>query len=80
MVSVSRTRIHEFKLREGAFTDSTNPVIVGGEQLDMALSRANKFARFVICGGISNYNATEVQGIKVRPSVLYTPRSSIRIR
>ncbi|KAK0725459.1 hypothetical protein B0H67DRAFT_481832 [Lasiosphaeris hirsuta] len=37
---------------------------VGGEQLDMALARANKFSRFVICGGISQYNKTEPQGPK----------------
>ncbi|KAK3984239.1 putative NADP-dependent oxidoreductase [Cladorrhinum sp. PSN332] len=35
---------------------------VGGEILDLVLSRANKFARFVICGGISQYNSTEHQG------------------
>ncbi|KAK3937155.1 hypothetical protein QBC46DRAFT_268177 [Diplogelasinospora grovesii] len=38
---------------------------VGGEQLDMALGRANKFARFVMCGGISQYNAETKQGPKV---------------
>ncbi|KAB5536198.1 hypothetical protein GE09DRAFT_343212 [Coniochaeta sp. 2T2.1] len=37
---------------------------VGGEQLDMALGRANKFARFVECGMISGYNANEVVGPK----------------
>ncbi|KAK3346824.1 hypothetical protein B0T25DRAFT_484934 [Lasiosphaeria hispida] len=37
---------------------------VGGEQLDMALARANKFSRFVICGGISQYNTAEPQGPK----------------
>ncbi|KAK4124450.1 NAD(P)-binding protein [Parathielavia appendiculata] len=35
---------------------------VGGEQLDMALGRANKFARFVMCGGISQYNAETKSG------------------
>jgi NADPH-dependent curcumin reductase CurA len=35
---------------------------VGGEQLEMALGRANKFARFVMCGGISQYNAEERSG------------------
>lgn len=39
--------------------------IVGGDQLDLALSRANKFARFVECGMISQYNAKEYQGPKV---------------
>ncbi|KAK5661782.1 hypothetical protein OQA88_9883 [Cercophora sp. LCS_1] len=37
---------------------------VGGEQLDLALARANKFARFVICGGISQYNEVEKKGPK----------------
>jgi NADPH-dependent curcumin reductase CurA len=39
---------------------------VGGEILDMALARAKPFARFVMCGGISQYNAAggEVQGPK----------------
>lgn len=37
---------------------------VGGEQLDMALARANKGARFVMCGGISQYNAKDKQGPK----------------
>ncbi|KAH6847253.1 hypothetical protein B0I37DRAFT_354021 [Chaetomium sp. MPI-CAGE-AT-0009] len=30
---------------------------VGGEQLEMALARANTFSRFVMCGAISQYNA-----------------------
>ncbi|KAJ9158004.1 NADP-dependent leukotriene B4 12-hydroxydehydrogenase [Coniochaeta hoffmannii] len=37
---------------------------VGGEQLDLALGRANKFARFVECGMISQYNSKEVEGPK----------------
>jgi NADPH-dependent curcumin reductase CurA len=44
----------------------TTSRVVGGEILDMALARANKFARFVMCGGISQYNAKEVVGPKVR--------------
>ncbi|KAK4032979.1 hypothetical protein C8A01DRAFT_40565 [Parachaetomium inaequale] len=35
---------------------------VGGEQLDMALGRANTYARFVMCGGISQYNAESKSG------------------
>ncbi|RKU42553.1 hypothetical protein DL546_006053 [Coniochaeta pulveracea] len=35
---------------------------VGGEQLDMGLARANKFARFVMCGAISQYNNPNPQG------------------
>ena len=31
----------------------------------MALARAAKFSRFVICGGISQYNAVDRQGPKV---------------
>ncbi|CAK7225742.1 hypothetical protein SBRCBS47491_005992 [Sporothrix bragantina] len=37
---------------------------VGGEILDMALGRANLYARFVMCGGISQYNVSEVKGPK----------------
>jgi NADPH-dependent curcumin reductase CurA len=39
---------------------------VGGETLDLALSRAKPHARFVMCGGISQYNAEagEAQGPK----------------
>ncbi|KAK1829363.1 hypothetical protein QBC39DRAFT_135027 [Podospora conica] len=37
---------------------------VGGEQLEMGLARANKFARFVMCGGISQYNEKEKKGPK----------------
>ncbi|KAK0649358.1 hypothetical protein B0T16DRAFT_325146 [Cercophora newfieldiana] len=39
-----------------------NESTVGGEQLDLALARANMFSRFVICGGISQYNAKEKKG------------------
>ncbi|KAK3305853.1 uncharacterized protein B0T15DRAFT_212481 [Chaetomium strumarium] len=35
---------------------------VGGEQLDMALGRAKAFSRFVMCGGISQYNAVSKSG------------------
>ena len=35
---------------------------VGGELLDAALARLNRGARIVICGGISQYNATQVRG------------------
>ena len=44
-------------------------VIVGGEQLDLALGRANKFARFVECGMISQYNGEETGAPKVRVSL-----------
>lgn len=37
---------------------------VGGEQLDLALTRAKPHARFVMCGGISQYNTTDPVGIK----------------
>ena len=37
---------------------------VGGEILDLALSRAKAHARFVICGAISQYNAKEAKGPK----------------
>ena len=37
---------------------------VGGEILDMALSRAKPHARFVMCGGISQYNEAVQKGPK----------------
>jgi NADPH-dependent curcumin reductase CurA len=37
---------------------------VGGHILDMALERAQKFARFVMCGAISQYNSTNPEGPK----------------
>ena len=37
---------------------------VGGEVLDLALSRAKSHARFVMCGAISQYNAKDVNGPK----------------
>jgi NADPH-dependent curcumin reductase CurA len=42
---------------------------VGGEILDLALSRAKPFARFVMCGAISEYNKKKPQG----PKVCYMP-------
>lgn len=39
---------------------------VGGDILDMALSRANKNARFVMCGAISQYNSKDPKGPRVR--------------
>jgi NADPH-dependent curcumin reductase CurA len=55
------------------FRDATKDLIdvyfdnVGGEILDLALSRAKPFARFVMCGAISEYNKKKPQG----PKVLY---------
>ncbi|KAK4497830.1 hypothetical protein PRZ48_010484 [Zasmidium cellare] len=37
---------------------------VGGEVLDLALGRAKEHARFVMCGGISQYNTKNAQGPK----------------
>ncbi|KAJ2902297.1 NADP-dependent leukotriene B4 12-hydroxydehydrogenase [Zalerion maritima] len=37
---------------------------VGGEILEAALARAKMFARFVMCGAISQYNSTTPQGPK----------------
>jgi len=37
---------------------------VGGEILDLALSRAKAHSRFVMCGGISQYNSSKPQGPK----------------
>lgn len=43
---------------------------VGGEILDLALGQAKPFSRFVLCGGISQYNATDVKGPKNIMSVI----------
>ena len=43
---------------------------VGGEILDAALSRLRMHARIVICGAISQYNSTEIQGPKNYLSLL----------
>ncbi|CAI6332093.1 unnamed protein product [Periconia digitata] len=50
---------------------------VGGEILDLALTRAKPFARFVMCGAISQYNSnkSQIQGLKN-----YTMIISMRIR
>lgn len=48
---------------------------VGGEILDMALARAKPHARFVMCGGVSQYNSKDVQGPKNYLSIV-----SMRIR
>jgi NADPH-dependent curcumin reductase CurA len=37
---------------------------VGGEILDLALTRAKMYARFVMCGGVSQHNTTETYGVK----------------
>jgi NADPH-dependent curcumin reductase CurA len=60
-----KSTYRELFVREGMCLLTTLR-IVGGEQLDMALARANKFARFVECGMISQYNAKEAVGPKVR--------------
>lgn len=36
--------------------------LVGGDILDIALGRANTYARFVMCGAISQYNSTDPKG------------------
>lgn len=43
---------------------------VGGEILDAALSRLRRHARIVICGAISQYNETQMQGPKNYLSLL----------
>ncbi|KAL8705962.1 MAG: hypothetical protein Q9201_000956 [Fulgogasparrea decipioides] len=48
---------------------------VGGEVLDLALSRAKSHARFVICGAISQYNSSTPQGPKNYLNII-----SMRIR
>ncbi|KIW79868.1 hypothetical protein Z517_06483 [Fonsecaea pedrosoi CBS 271.37] len=37
---------------------------VAGEVLDMALARAKPHARFVMCGGISQHNSSNIRGLK----------------
>lgn len=53
-------------------------VIVGGEILDLALTRAKPFARFVMCGAISQYNSnkSQIHGLKVS-SVVIKPISIV---
>ncbi|PVH99484.1 NAD(P)-binding protein [Periconia macrospinosa] len=50
---------------------------VGGEILDLALTKAKPFARFVMCGAISQYNSnkSQIHGLKN-----YTMIISMRIR
>ncbi|KAF2682408.1 NADP-dependent leukotriene B4 12-hydroxydehydrogenase [Lentithecium fluviatile CBS 122367] len=48
---------------------------VGGEILDLALTRAKPHARFVMCGAISQYNSTAPYGLKNYMSII-----SMRIR
>ncbi len=43
---------------------------VGGEILDAALTRINRKARIVVCGGISQYNSDEMRGPKNYYSIL----------
>jgi NADPH-dependent curcumin reductase CurA len=37
---------------------------VGGDILDLCLTRAKQHARFILCGAISGYNATERKGLQ----------------
>jgi NADPH-dependent curcumin reductase CurA len=43
---------------------------VGGEILDAALRRMNAFSRIAVCGLISQYNATELYGVKNFQAIL----------
>ena len=43
---------------------------VGGEMLDTMLRLMNPFSRIVVCGLISDYNATEPYGVKMFRSIL----------
>lgn len=50
---------------------STDFLLVGGKILQMALDKANKLSRFVICGAVSSYNQTgTAAGISVSLSPL----------
>lgn len=63
------------------FKDATKGFIdvffdnVGGEILDLALTRAKPHARFVMCGAISQYNSQATYGLKNYMSII-----SMRIR
>jgi NADPH-dependent curcumin reductase CurA len=50
---------------------------VGGEVLDMVLSRLNAFARIPLCGLVSQYNAKEPYGVK-NFAALLTNRVALR--
>ena len=43
---------------------------VGGDILDLALSRANLHSRFVMCGAISQYNLADPQGLKNHQAII----------
>ncbi|KAF4976774.1 hypothetical protein FZEAL_6607 [Fusarium zealandicum] len=43
---------------------------VGGDILDMCLMRAKEHARFVICGGVSQYNSAKPQGPRAFSQVI----------
>lgn len=58
MTMVGSLILEAFRIEEMLTTGAQ----VGGEQLDMAMGRANMFARFVMCGGISQYNAETKSG------------------
>ena len=51
---------------------------VGGEHLEAALKRLNEFGRVVVCGLISQYNATEPQPGPNNLSLIITKRLSIK--
>lgn len=60
-------------------------LLVGGEILDLALAQAKEHARFVMCGGISQYNAKVPQGPKVRfwfsgPHAMPVPVLPVRVK
>ncbi|KAI9430994.1 hypothetical protein H4582DRAFT_1340254 [Lactarius indigo] len=44
---------------------------VGGEILDLALTRLNKGARITFCGAISQYNAPEPKGVSTYMNILF---------
>jgi len=45
-------------------------IVVGGEILDLALSRVKPHSVVVMCGATSEYNRAEPRGIKVNPVIL----------
>ncbi|KAI9461639.1 hypothetical protein BJY52DRAFT_1185455 [Lactarius psammicola] len=44
---------------------------IGGEILDLALTRLNKGARIALCGAISQYNSPKPKGISAYLNIIY---------
>jgi NADPH-dependent curcumin reductase CurA len=51
---------------------------VGGEHLEAAIARANRYARFALCGAISGYNAAEPEPAPRNLSLAIGKRLTLR--